>query len=84
METKMTYSTIYFMDNAMPATDGVQSQAVCNATINTARSIARQHGKSVIVEDRGTEECYRVTPGGHIWRAPKSWPAPTWEQTDED
>ena len=74
----MTYSTIYWLDSAMVATDGVQSQRVCDETINTARSIARSHGKSVIVEDRGTHECYRVTPSGHRWRAPKSW-TPEWE-----
>ena len=79
----MTYSTIYFLDSAMVATDGVQSQLVCDATIIAARSIAGRHDKSVIVEDRGTEECYRVTPAGHIWRAPKSWPAPVWAQDDE-
>ena len=39
-------------------------------------------GVSVVVEDRGTEECYRVTPAGHIWRAPKSWPAPCWTETE--
>lgn len=74
----MTYSTIYDL-NGNVITDGVQSQAVCDATINTARRIARDRGKSVVVEDRGTEECYRVTRGGHIWRAPKWWGAPSWE-----
>ena len=76
----MAHSTIYYM-NGYIATDGVQSQAVCDATIQTARSIARSEGRSVIVEDRGTRECYRVTPAGHRWRAPKSW-TPTWDQED--
>lgn len=60
----MTYSTIYDMRTAMTITDGVQSAAVCSETWNTAREIAR---------DRGTGETYRVTPGGHKWRAPKWW-----------
>jgi hypothetical protein len=74
----MTHSTIYDLDGNI-LTDGVQSQTVCDATINTARDIARTKGRSVMVEDRGTEECYRVTPAGHIWRAPRSWPRPAWE-----
>lgn len=74
----MTYSTIYSTDGDT-ISDGVQSQAVCNATIITARDIAAHQGRSVVVEDRGTHECYRVTPAGHKWRAPKSWPAPTWD-----
>jgi len=74
----MTYSTIYSMDGHV-LTDGVQSQAVCDATINTARQIARDEGASVIVEDRGTEEVYRVTPAGHIWRAPQTWGPTSWE-----
>jgi hypothetical protein len=69
----MSYSTIYDLSTATPITDGVQSQKVCNATLNTARRIAASRGRSVIVEDRGTNECYRVTPKGHIWKAPKNW-----------
>jgi len=74
----MTYSTIYDPKTGYAITDGVQSQKICDATINTARSIARHKCRSVIVEDRGTQECYRVTPAGHRWRAPKDW-APSWE-----
>lgn len=74
----MSYSTIYDSLTAMPITDGVQSQAVCDATITTAKRIARDLGRSVVVEDRGTEECYRVTPGGHKWRAPRGW-KPCWD-----
>lgn len=77
----MTYSTIYDMTSGHIITDGVQSQKVCDATINTARSIAAERGHSVIVEDRGTQECYRVTAGGHKWRAPKEW-TPEWDQED--
>jgi hypothetical protein len=69
----MSYSTIYDMQTGYVITDGVQSQRVCNATINTARSIAASRKSSVIVEDHGTQECYRVTPGGYKWRAPKEW-----------
>jgi hypothetical protein len=73
----VTYSTIYDLQGNT-ITDGVQSQVACDATINTARTIARERGQSVIVEDRGTQECYRVTPAGHRWRAPRSW-TPEWE-----
>lgn len=75
----MTYSTIYDMLNGHTITDGVQSQKVCDATIRTARNIAAERGHSVIVEDRGTQEIYRVTPAGHVWRAPKEWTG-EWEQ----
>lgn len=78
----MTYSTIYSMDTGHVITDGVQSQACCNATLNTARNIARSHDRSVIVEDRGTQECYRITPAGHRWRAPKEW-VPCWDAGDD-
>jgi len=74
----MSYSTIYDMDGYV-ITDGVQSQKICDATINTARQIARERGRSVIVEDRGTQEAYRVTPGGHRWRVPPGFGAPCWE-----
>lgn len=73
----MSYSTIYDMATGYAITDGVQTQRVCDATINTARACAASRGRSVIVEDRGTEECYRVTPAGHRWRAPKGW-TPVW------
>ncbi|HTE37517.1 MAG TPA: hypothetical protein VK634_19715 [Reyranella sp.] len=78
----MTCSTIYFLDGNV-ATDGVQSQKACDATITTARRIAADHRRSVVVEDRGTEECYRVTPSGRIWRAPKGWGAPSWATGEE-
>jgi hypothetical protein len=77
----MTYSTIYDIATGHTITDGVQSQKVCDATINIARRLAKERGHSVIVEDRGTKECYRVTPGGHRWAAPKGW-TPEWEQED--
>jgi hypothetical protein len=77
----MSYSTIFDMRSGHTITDGVQSQTVCDATINTARQIAADRGHSVIVEDRGTEECYRVTPAGHRWRAPRGWVA-SWAQED--
>lgn len=77
----MSYSTIYDMSTGHAITDGVQSQAVCDATLNTARRCAASRKRSVIVEDRGTEECYRVTPSGRIWRAPKGW-VPCWQSDD--
>src|SRR5262245_3480221 len=78
----MSYSTIYDMAGNV-ITDGVQSQKVCDATINTARESARDRKRSVMVEDRGTEECYRVTPAGHRWSVPRSWPAPAWMMEDD-
>lgn len=79
----MTYSTIYYADDAMTAADGVQSQAVCNATKVTARDIAKRTGRAVVVEDQGTRECYVVTPAGDIESVPQSWPPPPWEFADE-
>lgn len=70
-------STIYDMDGDIIA-EGVSSQAVCDETIQTACRIARRLNRSVVVEDHGTHQCYRVTPGGHIWRAPSWWKAPEW------
>jgi hypothetical protein len=78
----MTYSTIYDMATGHTITDGVQSQKVCDATINTARILASTRGRSVIVEDRGTEEIYRVTPAGHVWRVPHWWSRPDWIDGD--
>lgn len=80
----MSYATIYDMTTAYTISDGVQSATACDAAIQMARREARDLGHSVIVEDRGTRECYRVTPRGHIWRAPKSWPAPVWEDGEYD
>lgn len=76
----MSHSTIYDL-NGFVITDGVQSQAVCDATINTARVLANTRKASVVVEDRGTKECYRITPAGHKWRAPSDW-VPCWEMED--
>ena len=78
----MSYSTIYDMDGNI-ISDGVQSQAVCDATIQTARREAASLGRSVMVEDRGTQEVYRVTPAGNKWAAPKTWPAPSWSDDSE-
>ncbi len=72
----MSYATIYYLDGHI-ATDGVQSSTVCDAAVQMARSIARSRNRSVIVEDGGCMECYRVTPAGHIWSAPESW-TPSW------
>jgi hypothetical protein len=77
----MSYSTIYDMLSGYTITDGVQSQKVCDCTIQAARRIAAERGHSVIVEDRGTLECYRVTPAGHIWRAPRWW-VPSWMEEE--
>ena len=76
-------STIYSLKTGYTISEGVQSQAASNATINTARSIARENKASVIVEDWGTRECYRVTPAGHIWAAPKGW-EPEWSYAESE
>jgi len=78
----MSHSTIYDMATGYVVTDGVQSQKICDATINTARRIASERGTSVIVEDHGTMECYRFTPAGNRWRAPKWW-VPAWDVDDD-
>jgi hypothetical protein len=78
MEREMSYSTIYDMGSGYTLADGVQSQRDSDATINLAKRLASKRRRSVIVEDRGTRECYRVSPAGHIWKAPKTW-APEWE-----
>lgn len=66
----MSYSTIYGTITGRVLADGVRSGY---ATSVMARRIAGEEGRSVIVEDRGTGECYRVTPAGHVWRPPKWW-----------
>lgn len=73
----MSYSTIYDAQGNIVA-DWVQSQAV-NATINAARGLAATRNRNVIVEDRGTGECYRITPAGHKWRCFRHW---RWSDAD--
>lgn len=68
----MTYSTIYGLDGNI-ISDGLQSQKVCDETMIVARSIAWRRGESVVIEDRGTMECYRVTPRGCRIKPPYGW-----------
>jgi hypothetical protein len=75
----MSYSTIYDMRTAHVLTDGVQSQAMCDATINTARYLARERKHSVIVEDRDRG---MLPSSGHVWHTPHWWGAPSWEQEE--
>ena len=75
----MTGSTTIYSLSGEIITQGVQSQAVCDATLRTARDIAAGRRHSVVVEDADTGEVYRVTPSGAIWKAPKNWGAPSWE-----
>jgi hypothetical protein len=77
----MTYSTIYDLKSGYAITDGVQSQKVCDATINTARRLAKDRRNSVVVEDRGTLECYRITSKGYRRPAPKDW-IPAWDMEE--
>lgn len=76
----MSYSTIYDQGGNV-ITDGVQSQRACDATLNTARSIAATRRRAVVVEDRGTRECYRVGPSGRCYAAPRGW-VPVWDSTE--
>jgi hypothetical protein len=66
-------AAIFDMKTGYWITQGLQSSARCDEAIRTARNIARERKKSVIVEDYGTGECYRITPGGYRWRAPRGW-----------
>jgi hypothetical protein len=70
---RMSYSIIFHLRTGDIIAAGLESQAVSDATINTARSIAKSRRASVIVEDYGTGECYRITPAGHRWAAPAGW-----------
>lgn len=78
----MSYSTIYNPHTGQVMTDGVQSQKVCDATLNIARSIAEARCHNVVVEDRGTRECCQITPEGERKPAPAGW-VPIWDQDDE-
>ncbi len=71
-------ATIYSL-HGETLTQGLQSAAVCDAALRTARDMAASRRISVVVEDAGTREVYRVTPSGAIWRAPKGWFAPSWD-----
>lgn len=59
--------------------DGLQSATISDEAIKTAREIARERGYSVIVEDYGTRQLYRVTPRGRKWPAPGWWQEPDWD-----
>jgi len=71
----MSDCTIYDMQTAHIITEGLQSQAVCDATLITAREIARNRGHSVVVEDYVTGRTFRVTRNGRVRRAPAGWDA---------
>jgi len=79
----MSRVTIYDFEEGYTITDGLQSAAVCDEAIRAARNIAHNSGRSVVVEDRGTEEFYRVTPKGRILPVPKGWGKPSWEEEEE-
>ena len=74
--------TIYDLKTSHKITRDLQAEVLSHpyrigALINTARNISSKNKTSVIVEDCGVRECYRVTPAGHIWGAPKGW-KPKW------
>jgi len=66
-------ATIYDFKTGYTITEGLQSAILSDQAIKTAREIAREQNYSVIVEDFGTREVYRITPNGHKWRVPKWW-----------
>jgi hypothetical protein len=72
-------STIYDLNGSV-ITDGVLSQRHGDDTIRTARIIASDRQRSVVVEDNGTREVYRITRKGRKWPAPADWTAP-WERS---
>jgi hypothetical protein len=78
-------STIYDAETGAVLTTGLQSQVICDQTIIVARRIARELGKTVIVEDDEAGEYYQVTPRGR--KAKVSWEqaavADLLEQIDE-
>ena len=78
----MSYSTIYTLDGS-ELTTGIQSQAVCDETVRTAAALAQDRGESVVVEDRGTEECYCVSPVGKREAAPEGW-VPEWNEPETE
>jgi hypothetical protein len=77
-EKLMSYAFIYSMDGNVLKGDfrwGVTPDEV----LDDARTIARADRRSAIVENWLTGEVYRVTPAGHVWRAPKGW-TPSWDE----
>ena len=73
------HATIYDMVSCYIIADGVEGARQRGAAIQEARQYAARIGRSVIVEDRSTRECYRVTPKGDIRPAPEDW-VPCWEE----
>jgi len=65
---------IYDFKTGYLITEGLQSAILSDQAIKIAREIAREQDYSVIVEDHGTKEIYRITPSGRKWRPPKWWP----------
>jgi len=82
MEGEMTYktTTIYDFESAQILAEGLQMQAVCEETIQLARKMARELGHSVVVENRGTKEVYRITKTGRLRPVPSGWNLlPDWD-----
>jgi len=78
----MTYktTTIYDFETAEVLAEGLQTQAVCDETIQLARNLARELGHSVVVEDRGTKEVFRITRSGRLRPVPSGWNLlPDWD-----
>lgn len=79
----MTIANVFDLRTGETVAEGLQSGAVCDDAIRSARSLAARMQRSVVVEDHGTRKCYRVTPAGHIWRVPKGWEVPVWDGEED-
>ena len=79
----MSWATIYDYETGYTVAEGLQSAVVCDEAIHTARRIARDSWRFVVVEDRGTKEFYCVTPKGKTFPVPKGWGKPSWEEDKE-
>jgi len=73
-----TYSTIYDIESGYAVSDG---EPTGHTALIVARQYARNLGHDVVVEDHGSEECYRVTAAGEREPAPADW-TPSWDMED--
>ena len=61
----------------------LHSQLICDGVVEKARAIARKLKRSVVVEDCGARDFYRVMPTGCLQPVPPVWGKPEWEEEDE-
>jgi hypothetical protein len=58
---------------------GLESAIISDRAIQAARRIACERGHSVVVEDYGKRELYRITPSGRKCCVPGWWQEPDWD-----